>query len=72
MPLCVVLHGYRCGVETLALEIFYYIEVYSVKFLHSVFKFCKFIFLLFLVEIEEGFVEIEYHLCRSRVDLCLG
>ena len=72
MPLCVVLHGYRCGVETLALEVFYYIEFISFENLSSVFKFCNLKFLSFtvLVDIEE-FGRDRVPSGRSRVGFVL-
>ena len=37
MPLCVILHGYRCGVETLILEVFSLLSLFH-RNLSSVFK----------------------------------
>jgi hypothetical protein len=74
MPLCVTLHGYRCGVETLALEVFslliYFVKIRVLGSKSFAFKF------LFLIDIE---LTCRYRvllldvdkICRSRVTYLL-
>ena len=64
MPLCVILHGYRCGVETLILEVFslliYFIEIRVVRA-----KGCNLKVSVF-TQRREVFVDIEQILSISR------
>ena len=60
MPLCVTLHGYRCGVDTLALEVLYYIDLFRRNSEFWVREIAIYVFcILSRYRVES---------CRSRVD----